>query len=240
MKKFFTIFLNLLFLLNSNFDLAQSLVYADQKSESKATPAKISKDNQFVVDIEITKEPVNLKSYLNRGNSAYLYSITNLENAPIKITEIKGWAHPWKSIQYTKYDRKDQRFPRVLLPPAEALMVIVLLPIDWPFLHMMFVYDDPHSRFNFLEMSNEIFIRPIKNTVFAPYYCIKDHLEDKKALKEEAMFNYNNFTTITIKPKEKVQFAVFFNTSNPTKINNSEISMTIINMQTEQKCIIEK
>ncbi len=236
MKKLLTILLILIFL-GQNSAFAQLL---DSANLNKT---------QFATHVEVSREEIKLNSYLKESHFAYLYSITNLENFPIEIIEIKGWSYPENSIKNIKKARKELRFPHILLEPTIGIVAIALLPIDWPFFPLFFVYDSDPPNFGFIQIVNRSFIRPIKNTIAAPYYCIKDRSDDKKALKEGEMFNYSDSAILTIKPKEKIQFAVLFHKSYKGIMTNNglstlpmdnELSMTIVNTETKQEYVLKK
>lgn len=236
MKKFLTIFL-ILILFGQNLVFAQALDSANLNN------------TQFIPNVEISKDEIMLNSYLKENHFAYLYTITNLEDYPIEITEMQGWTYPKYSINDIKNARKELRFPYILLEPTIGIVAIALLPIDWPFFPLFFVYDSDPPNFGLMQIVNRSFLRPIKNTIGAPYYCIKDHSDDKKALKECEMFKYSNSTTLTVKPNEKIQFAVLFHKSYYSVAANNEISttvienklsMTIINPQTKQEYVVKK
>lgn len=244
MKKILSIFLILTIGSSSAFAQLQNQPTITQ------TPPGISND-EYIANVEIIKEPIRLKSELNKKYSGYSYTITNFENDPILLESIGYAIAPKTALYYTKANRQKERFPRVFLLPISkcgdiategAMLISAIIFPPLAFACFMGLTDNPKPKVE--DGFYNYCLLPIKNTFLMPYYWIKDPKENKKEIEESAQFN-GSFKNITIQPKEKIQLAVLVEPLHYKSYYNKEICDGIIlirlkNVKTEQRYTINK
>ena len=175
-------------------------------------------NNSFVANVEITKEPVQLESYLKKRYSGYIYSITNLGKEPIELEELYNYGSNKDAINYIKWDRRDNRFPN-------TVFMMIIGTLIFP---MYTSKNEKNCGISFGKSLYLLYILPIHSTVLAPYYLIKDPIDDKKAAKELMKFK-NDFKNIIINPNETKQFLTL--TGKKTNISLKEL-------KTGKKCYL--
>lgn len=180
--------------------LLQNLAFAQVNNTSDIINCSKNSEDSFCKSINITKEEIPLKSTLNQYYSGYLYTIENNGNSLLEITKIYDNKAPY-AVDTIKSNRKELRFPK-------TLQAIIGLPLSGTILFPIFFMFQPYtiegkktSAFNY------VYILPIKNTILAPYYLIKDPRNDEKAKKEVSQFN-NNFKPLTIPSNDKVKLPI--------------------------------
>jgi len=230
MQKIFSILLILIF-------LSQNVVFAVENTKPDLL-IKCSTENpdEFCKSIEITKENIELKSYLKKKYSAFLYSINNNQENSIEIVKIEGAKKPSKKdVIDIQRDREWKRFTGGVIFPIVITLVAVPLVLVFSILEPKSLLKfhlrdlkDLGSAFNF------VCIKPVKITALTPYYLIADPRSDKKAYKEAELFK-DNIDTKTLNQNEKAQFAVLL-----PSYSKGKLSIQLKNIKTGKLYIIEK
>lgn len=152
--------------------------------------------------INISREEVPLKSYLNESYKAYLYTINNNQTNSVEIIKIYRFHNPQKIIQEFKTKRKYDRFPIILVNP---IFGTIFFPFVWIYMGVDPSLNDPNGLKSLRLAINWAYIMPVVNTALAPYYWMTDPLSDEKAYKESENI-IKEFKNISIKPNQKTQF----------------------------------
>lgn len=180
--------------------LLQNLAFAEVNNGIIRVDCLSQPKLDFCKAVNITKEKIRLKSTLNQYYLGYLYNIENNGNFPIEITDIYG-NKAFSAIEKIKTERKNLRFP-------STLQGIFGLPITGVIGFPIYLFFGPYtiegkktSAFTY------VYILPIKNTILAPYYLIKDPRDDEKAKKEVSQFE-NKFEPLTLSPNAKVRIPI--------------------------------
>lgn len=214
--------------------LGQNLVLAANNDISSAIDCSKNTDDSICKSINIKKEQIKLVSYLRKYSDGYSYTITNKNEYPIEVIELKNFRTTYDAISNYKRIREYKRFPGNL----DRFFLAVICPLS---LTSVDVDAPDYEDLNVLGILTiyNAYVDPAIKTALTPYFLIKDPRDDEKAFIEAGKFK-KNIDAMIINPNEKEQFEVLLEKKINAFTGNQIACVVIRDTKTEKIYKIEK